>query len=110
MEILFSIVTVIATVSATFTSCFHLWIDYKKSKETDKMWDAALQMTLRNSMCDPDQLVDFYEQLKFYKDHASYVRQHDGNLSFAMQQYGQEVADQGYGSDNIENCRGKTQQ
>ena len=71
MNTLFMIICLISTLSTAFVSCFHAWLDYKKQKEKDAAWDAAVQFFSHyEEFTNPiENFADFYAILTFIRNH-----------------------------------------
>lgn len=68
-----NILAAIAIVVSAAVSVFHAYLSYKRSKEpaNDPVWDAALQITLRDeNACDVDTFAENYEKLAQFKAHG----------------------------------------
>lgn len=64
------ILSVFAIIIPSAVSAFHAYLAYKRSQEPkkDPIWDAALQITLKqDSTCDVDTFADNYELLSEFK-------------------------------------------
>lgn len=62
------IVALVSSLASCFVSCFHAWLDYKKSKERDVIWDSALKMICAKDCPDVDEFAEVYAELKFAKE------------------------------------------
>ena len=92
MELALAITAIIASLCSCFVSCFHVWIDYRRTKEKDPLWEAALNLTLKSNTQEPDELVRVYEDLLFYKEHRDTVLEHGNSIArakFALSQTAQ---------------------
>lgn len=65
-------VSALAIISTCVVSLTHAFVAYKKSKEPprDPVWDAALQLTLKDCVCDADTFASNYELLSQFKKHG----------------------------------------
>lgn len=65
------IVAVISTVCTCAATCFHLWLDWKKSKEPpkDEIWETAVRLYCANGGEQPemDEFARVYLMLKALK-------------------------------------------
>ena len=68
MNTLLLVVAVITSLSACFVSCFHAWLEYKKTKEKDEIWEACVRMICAKDYPDADEFVRLYAQLRFAKE------------------------------------------
>ena len=83
LELALAITAIVASLCSCFVSCFHAWIDYRRAKEKDPLWEAALNLTLKSNTQEPEELVRVYEDLLFYKEHRDIVLEHGNSISRA---------------------------
>lgn len=74
---------VIACLCTCFVSCFHAWLDYRREKTKDPLWEAALSLMHEAHTDEPEEFIRIYEDLLFYKEHRDLVREHGNSLSLA---------------------------
>ena len=71
-------VAIFATITTCVVSCFHAYLDYKRSKSKDDLWETAVRLALGpGKTSSPDDVVQFYEDLRFYKEHPVEVRRYN---------------------------------
>lgn len=73
MNTLLVVVSVVSALCTAFVSCFHAWLDYRKQKERDDAWEAAVRLfSSSQEFTNPiEDFADFYAVL-------SYIRKHPG--------------------------------
>ena len=71
MNTLALIVALASSHISGFVSCFYAYLSYKKSKDQDKAWDAAIKLVsnIKYSQLDTgEDFADLYAELKYIRD------------------------------------------
>lgn len=69
MDWLWPVAAIISAVTTCFVSCFHAWLDYKKSKESDAVWETVTRLACKDGFTngDLDRFVQFYTALSHFR-------------------------------------------
>lgn len=73
MNTLLVVVSVVSALCTAFVSCFHAWLDYRKQKEKDDAWEAAVRLfSSSQEFTNPiEDFADFYAVLTFIREHPN---------------------------------------